>query len=88
MTSVILLSLLSGVMFAVAGIAYRVGTLGNVQPNQCGVGLSIIGFLGFGLLGMQERIRKISGEFTQESILGQGTWIRILLPLTKKEETD
>ena len=54
MTSIILLSLLSGLMFAFAGVAYRVGTLGNVQPNQCGVGLSIIGFLGFGLLGYNE----------------------------------
>ena len=54
MTSAILLSLLSGVMFAVAGVAYRVGMIGNVQANQCGVGLSVIGFIGFGLLGYQE----------------------------------
>ena len=54
MTSAILLSLLSGAMFAVAGIAYRVGMIGNVQANQCGVGLSVIGFIGFGLLGWQE----------------------------------
>lgn len=54
MTAVILLSLLSGMMFGISGIAYRVGTLGNVQPNQCGVGLSVIGFVGFGLLGLQE----------------------------------
>ncbi len=54
MTSVILLSILSGIMFGIGGIAYRVGTLGNVQPNQCGVGLSVIGFVGFGLLGIQE----------------------------------
>ena len=54
MTSVILLSLLAGMMFAFSGIAYRIGTTGNVQPIQCGVGLSFIGFLGFGLIGYQE----------------------------------
>ena len=54
MTSIVLLSLLSGGLFAVAGIAYRVGMIGNVQANQCGVGLSVIGFIGFGLLGYHE----------------------------------
>ena len=54
MTSIILLSLLAGVMFAFSGIAYRIGTAGNVQPIQCGVGLSFIGFAGFGLLGLHE----------------------------------
>lgn len=54
MTSIILLSLLAGVMFAFSGIAYRIGTTGNVQPIQCGVGLSFIGFVGFGLIGYQE----------------------------------
>ena len=54
MTSVVLLSLLSGVLFAIAGIAYRIGTAGNVLPIQCGVGLSFIGFVGFGLLGINE----------------------------------
>ena len=54
MTSAILLSLLSGVLFAAAGIAYRIGTAGNVQPIQCGVGLSFIGFIGFGVIGYDE----------------------------------
>ena len=38
---------------------------------------------GMGLLGMQERIRKIGGEFLLESALGQGTWIRIVLSLAE-----
>ena len=59
-----------------------------IQISDDGVGMDIATSRrkGMGLLGMQERIRKISGEFTQESILGQGTWIRILLPLSKREE--
>jgi len=54
-----------------------------VQISDDGVGMDVTVSKrqGMGLLGMQERMRNIGAEFTMESLLGQGTWIRILFPL-------
>ncbi|MGH9337539.1 MAG: histidine kinase, partial [Vicinamibacteria bacterium] len=43
-----------------------------VRPRQQGGGL--------GLLGMQERVRQVNGEFTVESVMGKGTTIRVQIP--------
>jgi len=54
-----------------------------LQISDDGVGMDIASSKrkGMGLLGMQERMRKIGAEFTLESVMGQGTWISITLPL-------
>ncbi len=57
-----------------------------IQISDDGVGMDVAASKrkGMGLLGMQERIRKIGGEFTLESLVGQGTWMRITLSLEEK----
>ena len=59
-----------------------------IQLSDDGVGMEIANAKrkGMGLLGMQERIRKIGGEFIIESLEDQGTWIRIRLPLEEENE--
>jgi len=36
----------------------------------------------FGLLGMQERVHKLRGEFAVESAPGEGTTVRVDVPRT------
>ena len=57
-----------------------------IQISDDGVGMDVAASKrkGMGLLGMQERIWKIGGEFMLDSLVGQGTWIRITLPLEEK----
>ena len=52
-----------------------------IQISDDGVGMNIASCKrkGMGLLGMQERMRKIGAEYEMESIEGYGTWIRIVL---------
>ncbi len=40
----------------------------------------------FGLKGIKERARMLGGKLKIESGPGQGTWIRVLLPLLEREE--
>jgi len=39
---------------------------------------------GFGLLGMEERVRMLRGEFAVQSSTGQGTRIEIKLPCDRQ----
>ncbi len=41
----------------------------------------------FGLRGIQERTRMLGGQLTIDSEPGQGTWIRVVLPLLEREES-
>ena len=54
MTYYIFLALLAGAIFAVSGVAYRIGGMGKAEPIQCGVFLSVLGFLLFGFIGYRE----------------------------------
>ena len=54
MNQIILLSILAGFMFSIGGAAYKIGANGNVRPIQCAVFLSIVGTLGFGMIGWNE----------------------------------
>lgn len=42
----------------------------------------------YGLLGMKERVKILNGQFLIESILGRGTKIRILIPLSEIQEKE
>ena len=55
----------------------------QISDDGVGMDLATVKRKGMGLMGMQERMRKIGAEFTVESVLGQGTWIRIILPLAE-----
>ena len=54
-----------------------------IQLSDDGIGMDVAGSKrkGMGLLGMQERMRKIGAQFSLESVVGQGTWIQIRFPL-------
>lgn len=56
----------------------------QISDNGVGMDLAAVKRKGMGLMGMQERMRKIGAEFSIESVIGQGTWIRIVLPLAEK----
>jgi signal transduction histidine kinase len=72
---------------------------GNVQVkvrgDSCGIHLSIedtgVGFdseslrrPGLGIVSMKERVRLVQGEFSIHSQPGQGTEVRVFVPLSKE----
>ena len=50
----IILALFSGVVFATGGVGYKVGANGNVRPIQCATFLSVVGVIGFTIMGWNE----------------------------------
>ena len=54
MNEAILLSIFAGFMFAIGGIAYKIGANGNARPIQCAVFLSAVGTIVFGIIGCNE----------------------------------
>ena len=54
MSEAILWSIFAGFMFAIGGIAYKIGANGNVRPIQCAVFLSAVGTVVFGAIGCNE----------------------------------
>jgi two-component system sensor histidine kinase UhpB len=40
--------------------------------------------IGFGFLGMQERVQALGGQYSVESAIGRGTCVRIAIPITEQ----
>ena len=40
--------------------------------------------IGFGFLGMQERVQALGGKYWVESNIGRGTWVRIAIPIQEQ----
>lgn len=53
----------------------------TVADNGKGFDPGATGGSGFGLLGMRERVRSFDGTFDVTSAPGEGTWIRVALPV-------
>jgi signal transduction histidine kinase len=51
-----------------------------------GVGFDVARRRGFGLIGMEERVRELGGRLTVESVPGAGARLRAEIPLSKEVE--
>jgi two-component system sensor histidine kinase UhpB len=57
-----------------------------VQDDGCGFDFPATS--GFGIRGMQQRVRGLGGRYTMESEPGRGTLVRILIPLSEAKDRE
>jgi two-component system sensor histidine kinase UhpB len=60
----------------------------NLSIHDDGHGFDPTGPIGFGLLGMQERVQALGGQYSVESEIGRGTRVRIAIPIQAQPIAD
>jgi two-component system sensor histidine kinase UhpB len=56
----------------------------NLVVHDDGNGFDPAEPIGFGFLGMQERVQALGGKYWVESNIGRGTWVRIAIPIQEQ----
>ena len=57
----------------------------NLSIHDNGHGFDPAEPIGFGFLGMQERVQALGGKYSVESAIGRGTCVRIAIPIVEQQ---